>query len=91
MGTEVITLKNGSEEWPQYQTELTYLTLEKVGGHDLATVAIEEGEGSAESGSRNTPEDGLCDDTPPAGLGGVDSLNPCKCIAIESASMTYPC
>ena len=49
------------------------MALEKVGGHNLATVAIEEGESSAECGSRNTPEDGLGDNAPPPRLSLVNS------------------
>lgn len=52
----------------------TYLCLEKVGGDDLTSVAIEEGKGSGEGGGGNTPENGLRDDTPPARLRFVSSL-----------------
>ena len=53
------------------RTEVVTLCLEKVGRNNLAAVSIEEGESSAERGSRNAPENGLGDDTSPAGLGLV--------------------
>lgn len=52
----------------------TYLSLEEVGGNDLAPVAIEEGKRSAEGRDRDTPDHRLCDDAPPAGLRLVDGL-----------------
>lgn len=52
----------------------TYLSLEEVSWDDLAPVAIEEREGGAECGGRDTPEDGLCDNASPAGLRLVHGL-----------------
>lgn len=49
-------------------TEVITLGLEDVGRNDLGPVAVEEGESSGEGGRGDTPEDGLSDDTPPAGL-----------------------
>ena len=52
---------------------LVYLSLEEVSGDNFAPVTVEEGKGSRESGSGDTPEDGLSDHTSPARLCGVDS------------------
>lgn len=54
-------------------TEVVTLTLEEVGRDNLAPVAIEEGQGRAERGSGNAPEDSLGNDAPPTGLCLVDS------------------
>lgn len=48
--------------------EVITLGLEDVGGDDLAPVAVQKGEGRRESRSWNAPENGLGNDTPPAGL-----------------------
>lgn len=56
------------------KTKQTYLSLEEVGGNNLAPVTIEEGKSGGESGSRDTPENSLSDDTPPTGLRLVDGL-----------------
>jgi hypothetical protein len=76
-------------------TEVVTLSLEEVGRDDLAAVAIEEGESGAESGGRNTPEDGLSDNSPPTGLGLV---NGCDSISLVNEGHTmdrrknsYPC
>jgi len=47
--------------------------LKQVGWNDLTPVTIKEGKSSAESGSGDTPENSLSDDTPPAWLSFVDS------------------
>ena len=49
-----------------------YLSLEEVSRDDLGAVAVQEGEGSAESGSGHTPKNGLGDNSSPAGLSLVD-------------------
>ena len=73
MGTEVITLGislvycQGSVSW------YIYLSLQEVGRDDLTPIAIEEGQGGAESGGGDTPEDSLSDDSSPARLSLVDS------------------
>ena len=48
--------------------EVITLGLKDVGGDDLAPVTVQEGESSRESGSWDAPENGLSDDTSPAGL-----------------------
>ena len=53
------------------RTEVVALSLDKVCGDNFRAVTVEEGKGGAERGSRDTPEDGLRDDTSPAGLGLV--------------------
>jgi hypothetical protein len=53
-------------------TEVVTLCLEKVGGNNLAAIAVKEGESGAERRSRDTPEDSLGNDTPPSGLSFVD-------------------
>lgn len=55
-------------------TEVVTLRLDEVGRDDLAAVAVEEGEGSGESGERNTPDDALSNDTPPTRLSLVEGL-----------------
>ena len=49
-------------------TEVVTLRLDQVCGDDLRAVTIEEGQRGRERGRRDTPEDGLRDDTAPAGL-----------------------
>ena len=49
-------------------TEVVTLCLENVRGNDLTAVAVEERERGREGRCRDTPEDGLGDDTPPAWL-----------------------
>lgn len=51
-----------------------HLRLNKIGRDDLAPVTVEECQSSAEGRQRNTPDDALGDDSPPAGLRLVDSL-----------------
>jgi hypothetical protein len=48
------------------------LGLEEVSRDDLAPVTIEEGQGSAEGGCWDTPENGLSNNTSPSGLGIAD-------------------
>jgi hypothetical protein len=55
-------------------TKVVTLSLEEVGRDNLAPVTVEEGQCSAEGGCGDTPEDGLCDDTSPAGLSLVDGF-----------------
>lgn len=52
--------------------EVVALSLEDVGGNDLAPIPIQESKSRREGRGGNTPKDGLGDDTPPAGLGLVD-------------------
>jgi len=56
------------------RAEVVTLGLEHVGRKNLTPVPIEEGESGTESGSRNTPKDGLSDHAPPSGLSLVDSF-----------------
>jgi len=53
-------------------TEVVTLSLEDIGRNDLAPVTVQECEGSRKGRSGDTPENGLSDDTPPAGLSLVD-------------------
>ena len=53
-------------------TEVVTLSLEDIGGNDLAPVTVQEGKGCREGRGGNTPENGLSDDTPPTGLSLVD-------------------
>ena len=53
-------------------TEVVSLSLEDVGGNDLAPVTVQEGKSCRECRSWNTPENGLSDDTPPTGLSLVN-------------------
>lgn len=53
-------------------TEVITLGLEDVGRNDLGPVAVEEGKSGGEGGRGDTPEDGLSDHTPPAGLSLVN-------------------
>ena len=46
----------------------TYLCLKEVRRHNLAPVTIEESQSRAEGGCRDTPKNGLSNDTPPARL-----------------------
>ena len=55
------------------RAKIVALCLEEVCGHDLAAVAIEEGESGAEGGCRDTPKNGLGNDTSPARLSLVSS------------------
>ena len=55
-------------------TEVVALRLEQVRGQDLAAVPVEERERGAERGSGDTPEHGLRDDAPPAGLRLLDRV-----------------
>lgn len=48
--------------------EVITLSLEDVSRDDLAPVTVQKGESGRESRGWNTPENGLSDDTPPAGL-----------------------
>jgi len=56
-------------------TEVVTLSLDNVGRDDLAPVPVQEGESSRESRSGDAPENGLSDDTPPAGLCLADGVN----------------
>lgn len=60
------------EDIERVRTEVVTLGLEDVGRNDLAPVTVQERKGRRESGSGDTPENGLSDDTPPAGLSLVD-------------------
>ena len=53
-------------------TKVVTLSLEDVGGDDLAPVTVQEGKGCREGRSGDTPEDCLGDDAPPARLSLVD-------------------
>jgi len=53
-------------------TEVVTLSLEDIGRNDLAPVTVQEGEGGRKCRSGDTPENGLSDDAPPAGLSLVD-------------------
>ena len=53
-------------------TKVVTLSLEDIGGDNLAPVTIQEGKGRREGRSWNTPENSLSDDTPPAGLSFLD-------------------
>ena len=53
-------------------TEVITLSLEDISGDDLAPVTVQEGKSCRESRGGNTPENGLSDDAPPAGLSLVD-------------------
>lgn len=55
-------------------TEEVSLTLDKVGGKGLGSVTVEEGQGGGVGRDGNTPESGLSDDSPPAGLGLFEGL-----------------
>ena len=48
------------------------LSLEDIGGNNLAPVTVQEGKSCREGRGGNTPENGLSDDTPPTGLSLVD-------------------
>ena len=54
-------------------TEVITLSLEDIGRDDLAPITVQESKSCREGGSGDTPEDGLSDDAPPAGLSFVDS------------------
>ena len=56
------------------RTEIVALRLEQVRRDDLAAVAVEERERSAERGRRDAPEHSLRDDATPAGLRLVHGL-----------------
>jgi len=51
----------------------THLSLKEVGRKDFASVAIEEGEGSAEGRNGNAPQNCLSSDSPPTCLSVVKS------------------
>jgi hypothetical protein len=53
-------------------TEVITLSLEDIGGNDLAPVTVQEGKSCREGRGGDTPENGLSDDTPPARLSLVD-------------------
>ena len=53
-------------------TEVVTLGLEDIGRDNLAPVTVQESKSRREGRSRNTPENGLGDDTPPAGLSPVN-------------------
>jgi len=52
--------------------EVVTLSLEDIGGNDLAPVTVQKGKSCREGRSGNAPENGLSYDTPPARLGLVD-------------------
>ena len=53
-------------------TEVVTLSLEDIGGDDLAPVSVQESKSCREGRSGDTPENGLSDDAPPAGLSLVN-------------------
>ena len=55
-------------------TKVVALRLQEVGRDNFTAVAVEEREGSAERGRRDTPEDGLSNNTSPAGLSIADGF-----------------
>ena len=73
----LVSLKRGillsGEDAEGMGTEVIALSLEDVGRDDLTPVTVQEGEGRRESRSRNTPENSLSDDTPPARVCQADS------------------
>ena len=72
--TEVVALWTGrmSQGWTGARLEGAHLRLEDVRGDDLAAVAVEERERSAESRSGDAPESRLGNDASPSWLGVVD-------------------
>ena len=53
-------------------TEVITLSLEKGGGETFGSVTVEEGKGGGESGSGDTPESTLGDDSAPSRLSLVN-------------------
>ena len=53
---------------------MAHLCLNEIGGNNFAAVSVEERESGAERGERDTPDDALSNDTPPAGLCFVNGL-----------------
>lgn len=70
-GLKLGVLHSG-EDTERVGPEVITLGLEDVGSDDLAPVTVQEGKSSRESRSGNTPENGLSNNTPPAGLCRVD-------------------
>ena len=70
-GLEFGVLLSG-EDTEGVGTKVIALSLEDIGGNDLAPVAVQEGKSRREGRSGDTPENGLSDDTPPARLSPVD-------------------
>ena len=66
-GPELLTLEAG-HDLEGVCTEVVTLCLDQVRGDNLRAVAVEERERGREGRCRDTPEDGLRDDTAPAGL-----------------------
>ena len=55
-------------------TKVVALGLDEVGGQSLGAVAVEERQGGGVGRDGDTPEDGLSNDAPPAGLGVGNGL-----------------
>ena len=53
-------------------TKVVTLSLEDISGDNLAPVTVQESKSRREGWGGDTPENGLSDDTPPAGLSFLD-------------------
>jgi hypothetical protein len=53
-------------------TKVVALSLEQIGGHDFAPVAVKEGQSSRKGRDWDTPESSLSDNSPPSWLGLVN-------------------